>query len=187
MQIDNPTVIGTLAGTSSIAVTSSFATTASFVATASTAISSSRTVTASFAITASTTQMEYAMFGFNDIPIVGETDMTPVAKSISSGITLSGNNITLAKPGIYFLQANIAARSSYYVYKWVNSSNTLLSETVEGVGISANSADNAVPSPAVGIVTITSPNTIIKLRAGNISAPTSSFQVYSSATIIQIR
>jgi hypothetical protein len=68
----------------------------------------------------------------------------------------------------------------------VDASNNQLVGTNVGIAGSLNGAEVVSQSPAAGIVNITSPNTIIKLRTGNIATPGTQVPGYAIATIIQI-
>lgn len=59
--------------------------------------------------------------------------------------------------------------------------------TTMGISGSLTSSDSLASAPAGGIIVITSPNTLIKLRTALVGAPSSANAGYSSATIIQIR
>jgi hypothetical protein len=113
--------------------------------------------------------------------------MTPTLLA-GSGITVSGNVITIERPGIYLLNASIAIRATYAEYAWVDASNNRLTGTNTGLSVSANSVDPAGPANAMGIVNITSANTIIKLRIlSGVTFNLTQAGQYAGATIVQIR
>jgi hypothetical protein len=183
------------ATSASFALSSSFAAfahSASFASasnSASFAISSSRTLSSSFAtnaVTASTTTLSYAAIGISTIPTFAPSDMTP-SLSRGEGITVSGNTITIQRPGVYMLNASIGIRATYAVYAWVDASNNQLNGTNLGIAAKANSADTAAPANAMGIVNITSPNTIIKLRITGAEGFEIQNILYAGATITQLR
>jgi hypothetical protein len=186
---------------SSFAVSSSFATSSSFASTSissSFAVSSSRAVTSSFAltsisssfatnaVTASTNTLTYASIGISSIPAFSNSDMTPTILN-GNGITVSGNTITIERPGVYLMNANIGIRASFAEYAWVDASNNRLAGTNTGLATSANSSDPAAPVSAMGIVNITSPNTVIKLRIFVGAAFLTQNTAYAVATITQLR
>jgi hypothetical protein len=155
--------------------------------TSSFAVSASQAVSASFATTASTTTLAYAAIGISSIPTFQNADMTPVLSAGSGGITVSGNTIIIARPGVYLLNASIGIRATYAEYGWADASNIQLQGTNLGMGVSANSADTASPANAMGIVNITSPNTIIKLRIFVAAGFNVQSGAYAGATITQLR
>jgi hypothetical protein len=77
-------------------------------------------------------------------------------------------------------------RSTWAVYAWTDTAGNQLAGTSVGLSVSANSADNAVPTPAVGIYTTTGYNTAIQLRLTGNNGITAPFQIGSPAQIIQI-
>jgi hypothetical protein len=167
----------------SFATTSSFATSASFATTSSHAVSAR---SASFATTASTNTLAYASLFISTIPAAQNSDMTPTLAN-GSGITVSGNTITIERPGVYLMNASIAIRATYAEYAWVDASNNRLTGTNTGLSISANSTDPAGPANAMGIVNITSPNTVIKLRIYVAAGFAAQNAAYAGATITQLR
>jgi hypothetical protein len=112
--------------------------------------------------------------------------MTPTLAN-GSGITVSGNTITIERPGVYLMNASIAIRATYAEYAWVDASNNRLTGTTTGLSISANSTDPAGPANALGIVNITSPNTVIKLRIYVGTGFATQNTAYAGATITQLR
>jgi hypothetical protein len=141
---------------------------------------------ASFATTASTTTLAYAAIGISTTPAASNSDMTPTLAN-GSGITVSGNTITIERPGVYLMNASIAIRATYAEYAWVDASNNRLTGTTTGLSISANSTDPAGPANALGIVNITSPNTVIKLRIYVGTGFATQNTAYAGATITQLR
>jgi hypothetical protein len=169
-----------------------FAHSASFASasnSASFAISSSRTLSSSFAtnaVTASTNTLAYASIGISAIPAASNSDMTPTILN-GNGITVSGNTIVIERPGVYLMNASIGIRATFAEYAWVDASNNRLAGTNTGLATSANSSDPAAPVSAMGIVNITSPNTVIKLRIFVGAAFLTQNTAYAVATITQLR
>jgi hypothetical protein len=197
----NTSISSSFAVSSSLAVSSSFATSSSFASTSissSFAISSSRAVTSSFAltsisssfatnaVTASTNTLTYASIGVSAIPAASNSDMTPTILN-GNGITVSGNTIIIERPGVYLLNASIGIRATFAEYAWVDASNNRLAGTNTGLAGSLNSTDPAAPVSAMGIVNITSPNTVIKLRIFVGAAFLTQNTAYAVATITQLR
>jgi hypothetical protein len=178
--------LATFATSASRAVSSETATSASFSLSASFATSASRAVSASFATTASTTTLAYAAIGISAIPTFQNGDMTPTLQR-GEGITVSGNTIIIARPGLYLVNASIGIRATYAEYGWADANNILLAGTNLGMGVSANSIDTACPANAMGIVNITSPNTLIKLRIFVAAGFNVQSGAYAGATITQLR
>jgi hypothetical protein len=129
--------------------------------------------------------LSYASILFNSLNTNANQDQTPVLGP-ANGITVVGNTMVISRPGIYSLNANLAFRAGFVEYRWVDSSNTQLVGTNVGVTGSLTSTEAVSPSPAAGIVNITSPNTVIKLRNGNVSAIGTQVPGYAIATITQI-
>jgi hypothetical protein len=171
---------------SSRTISSSFATSASQAISASFATSASRAVSASFATTASTNTLAYASIGISTIPAASNSDMTPTLLN-GNGITVGGNTITIANPGVYLMNASIGIRATFAEYAWVDASNNKLTGTNTGLSVSANSTDPAAAVNAMGIVNITSPNTVIKLRIFVGAAFLTQNTAYAAATITQLR
>jgi hypothetical protein len=134
-------------------------------------------------ITGST--MAYAAIGFSTIPDFSNADMTPVL-SFGSGVSVVGNTMVIQRPGVYLLNASIGLRATFAEYAWVDASNVRLTGTNLGIGVSGNSSDPAAAANAMGIVNITSPNTIIKLRIFVGSGFLTQNAAYAGATILQI-
>jgi hypothetical protein len=177
------------ATSSSLSVSASFSTSSSFATSASFATTSSHAVaarSASFATTASTTTLAYAAIGISAIPNFQNADMTPTLQR-GEGITVSGNTIIIARPGLYLVNASIGIRATYAEYGWADANNILLAGTNLGMGVSANSIDTACPANAMGIVNITSPNTLIKLRIFVAAGFNVQSGAYAGATIQQLR
>lgn len=135
---------------------------------------------------ASWKSLTYASVTVSAIPAAQNSDITPIL-SRGDGITVSGNTIIIANPGVYMLNASISIRATYAEYGWVDASNNQLAGTNLGISNAANSSDTASPSSAMGIVNIASPNTIIKLRILNAAGFTTQNITYSGATILQLR
>jgi hypothetical protein len=129
--------------------------------------------------------LSYASILFNSLNTNANQDQTPVLGP-TNGITVVGNTMVISRPGIYSLNANLAFRAGFVEYRWVDSSNTQLVGTNVGVTGSLTSTEAVSPSPAAGIVNITSPNTVIKLRNGNVSTIGTQVPGYAIATITQI-
>lgn len=129
--------------------------------------------------------LSYASILFNSLNTNANQDQTPVLGP-ANGITVVGNTMVISRPGIYSLNANLAFRAGFVEYRWVDSSNTQLVGTNVGVTGSLTSTEAVSPSPAAGIVNITSPNTVIKLRNGNVSTIGTQVPGYAIATITQI-
>jgi hypothetical protein len=172
-----------LTTTSSFAITSSVAISSSFATSASQAISSSFARTA---VTSSTNTLAYAALGISAIPAASNSDMTPTLLN-GTGITVGGNTITIANPGVYLMNASIGIRATFAEYAWVDASNNKLTGTNTGLSVSANSTDPAAAVNAMGIVNITSPNTVIKLRIFVGAAFLTQNTAYAVATITQLR
>jgi hypothetical protein len=136
---------------------------------------------------ASWKSLAYAAITMSTIPAASNQDITPVLAN-GDGITVSGNTIIIANPGVYLVNASIAIRATYAEYAWVDASNNRLTGTTTGLSISANSTDPAGPANAMGIVNITSANTVIKLRI-YVGAGFSLTQntAYAAATITQLK
>lgn len=131
--------------------------------------------------------LSYASILFNELQTGANLDITPVL-STANGITVAGNTIVISQPGIYSLFASLPYRLSGYVeYRWVDASNAQLVGTNVGIGSPSNANDPITSSPAAGIVNITSPNTIIKLRTGNLGGVGTQVPGYAIATITQLR
>jgi hypothetical protein len=135
---------------------------------------------------ASWKSLSFASVTVSAIPTSSNQDITPVL-SRGDGITVSGNNIVIANPGVYMLNASLSIRATYAEYGWVDSSNNQLAGTNLGISNAVNGSDTASPSNAMGIVNIASPNTIIKLRMINTAGFTTQNILYSGATILQLR
>jgi hypothetical protein len=141
---------------------------------------------ATTAVTASTNTLAYASLLISTIPTTINSDITPTLAN-GNGITVSGNTITIERPGVYLLNASIGIRASFAEYAWVDASNNRLTGTNTGLAASVNSSDPAAPASAMGIVNITSPNTTIKLRIYAAAAFSTQSPVYAGATITQLR
>jgi hypothetical protein len=135
-------------------------------------------------ITGST--MAYASIGISNIATFSPSDMTPVLLN-GSGISVFGNTILIERPGVYVLNASIGIRATYALYNWVDATNNPLTGTNTGMSVAANSVDTAATASAMGIITITSANTIIKLRiTGAVGFDATQIATYAGATILQI-
>jgi hypothetical protein len=183
------------ATSASFALSSSFAAfahSASFASasnSASFAISSSRTLSSSFAtnaVTSSTNTLAYGSIGFSTLPTLTNNDATPSLLS-GEGVSISGNTMIIARPGIYLLNANLPFRGNFAEYRWVDSANYQLVGTNLGIAASITGPDPISVSPAAGIVNITAANTIVKLRTGNVSTMGTHVPGYAIATITQLR
>lgn len=131
--------------------------------------------------------LSYASLLFNSFPSTAGSDITPVL-GIGHGITVSGNTIILANPGVYQVKADLGIRCTFAEYAFVDASNTKWAGTSVGLCGSVNSGDPTSVSGPGGIIVTTAPNTLVKLRLINIGGfNATQFMTAAGAQIVQIR
>ena len=136
------------------------------------------------------TQVDNSFYSLSSIPTTAGGSFGLTLKQ--GNLPVSSNTITLKANTTYRLYANLSLRSTWYAYKWVDSSVVQLPNSNIGASFSVSSTDAGAQSGALAYISVGSTPLSVKLvqegSSGYDSSPAAiAFNIqYSSIEIIQI-